>query len=165
MHKVTKELHQYLANAGFKSSIVSIQHLSDLQRDLENLLEQGILCIDFYDEIISRYDLYFNFKPPTDFPMDKSIIVTAAFQSRVSVKFQLSGKTYCVIIPPPYLHDTDKEFSNIIALHLGNYGYKVCDAILPEKLLAVHSGLASYGRNNLTYIDGWGSFFRLKAFF
>lgn len=165
MDKVIKELHQHLANAGFKSSIVSIQHLTDLQRDLENLLEKGILCRDFYDEVISRYDLHFNFETLADFPIAKSTIITAAFQHQVSIKFQLSGKTYCVIIPPTYLHDTDKESSNIISVLLGNYGYKVFDAILPEKLLAVHSGLASYGRNNLTYINGWGSFFRLKAFF
>jgi len=82
MDKVIKELHQHLANAGFKSSIVSVQHLPDLQRDLENLLEKGILCRDFYDEIISHYDLHFDFEPPTDFPMAKSIIITAASSPR-----------------------------------------------------------------------------------
>ena len=43
MGKVIKELYQHLSKAGFKSSIVSIQHLPDLRFDLENLLEQGIL--------------------------------------------------------------------------------------------------------------------------
>ncbi len=165
MEKVIKELHQHLANAGFKSSIVSIQHLSDLQCDLENLLEQGILQKDFYDEITSRYGLHWNFKPPADFPAAKSIIITAVPQPKTSVKFTLSDKTYSAIIPPTYLYDTDKEASNIISLHLGNYGYKVCDALLPTKLLAVHSGLARYGKNNIAYIDGWGSYFRLRAFF
>jgi epoxyqueuosine reductase len=33
------------------------------------------------------------------------------------------------------------------------------------KLLAVRSGLAEYGRNNIGYIPGRGSFFRLMAFF
>ncbi len=42
MDKAIKELQQHLANAGFKSSIVSIQHLPDLQDDLGRLLEQGI---------------------------------------------------------------------------------------------------------------------------
>lgn len=165
MDKAIKELNQHLANTDFKSSIISTQHLPDLQRDLGNLLEQGILNRDFYDKIISRYNLYFNFEPPTDFPMAKSIIITAALQPQVSVKFQLSDKTYCVIIPPTYLQDTDKEALNILSLYLGKYGYKIYTAKLPVKLLAVHSGLASYGRNNIAYIDGWGSFFRLKAFF
>ena len=165
MEKVIKEVHQHLANTGFKSSIVSIQHLTDLQCDLENLLEQGILSRDFYDEIISRYNLYFNFEPPADFPMAKSVIITAALQPKVNVKFQLSDQAYGVIIPPTYLYHTDKEVSDIISLYLRKYGYKIDTAKLPVKLLAVHSGLASYGRNNLAYIDGWGSFFRLKAFF
>jgi len=165
MDRVIKELDQHLANTDFKSSIVSIQHLPDLRWDLENLLEQGTLSRDFYDEIVSRYNLYFNFEPPADFPMAKSIIITAALQPKVSVKFQLSGKAYGVIIPPTYLNDTDKEASNILSLYLGRYDYKIYTAKLPVKLLAVHSRLASYGRNNLAYIDGWGSFFRLKAFF
>jgi epoxyqueuosine reductase len=29
----------------------------------------------------------------------------------------------------------------------------------------VRSGLAKYGRNNITYVDGWGSYHRLRAFF
>jgi len=165
MDKVIKELNKHLENSGFKSSIVSIQHLPDLRFDLENLLEQGILCEEFYDEIMTRYDLHWDFEPLNDLPMAKSIIITAAPQPKVSVTFKLSGKTYCAVIPPTYLHDTDKEVLNILSLYLGNYGYKVCDALLPEKLLAVHSGLARYGRNNIAYIDGWGSYFRLRAFF
>jgi epoxyqueuosine reductase len=35
---------------------------------------------------------------------------------------------------------------------------------LPWKLLAVRSGLARYGKNNITYISGLGSFYRLVAF-
>ena len=165
MDKVIKELYQHLSKAGFKSSIVSIQHLPDLQRGLEDLLEQGILRRDFYDEIMTRYDLHWDFEPSAELPTAKSIIITAVQQPKVNVKFKLSGKTYCAVIPPTYLHNTDKVVLNIISLHLGNYGYKVCDALLPTKLLAVHSGLATYGRNNITYIDGWGSYFRLRAFF
>jgi len=165
MDKVIREFNQHLANADFKSSVVSIKHLSDLEWDLENLLEQGILSRDFYDKGISRYGLNFNFEPPPDFPIVKSIIITAVLQPKVSVKFKLSGMDYCVIIPPTYVDDTDKEASNIISLYLEKYGYKIYTAKLPEKLLAVHSGLASYGRNNIAYIDDCGSFFRLEAFF
>ena len=37
-------------------------------------------------------------------------------------------------------------------------------ANLPLKLLAVRSGLAEYGKNNVSYIGGMGSFYRLAAF-
>ena len=35
---------------------------------------------------------------------------------------------------------------------------------MPWKLLAVRSGLAQYGKNNITFIQGLGSFYRLVAF-
>ncbi len=166
MNKVIKELHNKLANAGFKSSIVSIQQLSDLRSDLENLFEQGILAKDFYNEIVSRYDdLQYNIELPESFPKAESIIITAIQQPKVSVRFKLSGKIYSVLMPPIYIHDTDEKALNIISKYLHNKGYKIEKAILPEKSLAVHCGLATYGKNNIAYIDGWGSFFRLKAFY
>ncbi len=160
-----RELQQRLADADFKSSIVSVQHLPYLQCDLENLLEQRILDRDFYDEIVSRYGLHWNFEPPADLPAASSIIVTAVPQPKVSVSFELSGETYDVIIPPTYLHDTDAKALDIMSHHLESHGYNVCDALIPGKLLSVHSGLARYGKNNIAYIDGWGSYFRLRTFF
>jgi epoxyqueuosine reductase len=38
-------------------------------------------------------------------------------------------------------------------------------ANLPEKLLAVHSGLSQYGRNNISYVPGMGSFYLLSAYY
>ena len=35
---------------------------------------------------------------------------------------------------------------------------------MPEKLLAVRSGLARYGKNNITYVPGMGSLHRLAVF-
>jgi epoxyqueuosine reductase len=48
---------------------------------------------------------------------------------------------------------------------LGPKRYKLVRATLPQKLLAVRSGLAMYGRNNITYVPGHGSFHRLTSFF
>jgi epoxyqueuosine reductase len=41
----------------------------------------------------------------------------------------------------------------------------VVEALLPKKLLAVCSGLGAYGKNNICYVDGMGSFIRLAAFY
>ncbi len=165
MDKIIKELRQHLVDAGFKSSIVSIRHLPDLQRAFKKLLKQGILNRNFYDKITSRYDLQWHFEPPADLSTAKSIIITAIPHPKVRVTFTSSGKTFSTIIPPTYVHGTDEKALKIIAHHVGNHGYKVRDALLPAKLLAVHCGLARYGKNNITYIDGWGSFFRLRAYF
>ena len=52
----------------------------------------------------------------------------------------------------------------MLSRHLEPEGYRIWPAVLPLKLLSVRSGLARYGRNNITYIEAMGSFYRLKAF-
>ena len=160
-----KEMQHRLEKAGFKSALVSIDHLTDLESTFDNLLEKGLINKAFYDEIVSRYNLYWNFKLPKEFPDARAIVITAAPQPKVNVRFNLSDKTYNAVIPPTYIHDTDEESARLISKYIGEHGYKIHDAVLPEKLLAVHSGLAKYGRNNVTYIDGMGSYYRTKVFF
>jgi epoxyqueuosine reductase len=47
---------------------------------------------------------------------------------------------------------------------LGPAGYAAGRVRGPVKLLAVRSGLAKYGRNNVAYVAGWGSMVRLDAY-
>ena len=54
--------------------------------------------------------------------------------------------------------------ANLLEAHLGPQGYKLKKVRLPDKLLAVRSGLAQYGKNNLTYVKGCGSFHRPAVF-
>lgn len=162
MNNTHKEIQQHLAQAGYKSAWASIRHLADLHADLEHALDARNTG---YAEIVARYALKHDFEPPADFPTAQSIIVTAAPQPKVCVTFEAAGSRYPVIIPPTYRHDTDSAIFTILSQHAVQHGYRVRDALLPTKPLAVHSGLAAYGKNNIAYIDGLGSFFRLRAFF
>ncbi len=159
------ELQQSLSNSGFKSSIVGIEHLADLKCELQDLLERGTLNREFYREITSRLNLNWHFEPPANLSEAKSVIVVAASQQKVKVKFEISHNEFEVIIPPTYVHDLHTKISDLLAHNLKKHNYKLCNAILPEKLLATRSGLARYGRNNIVYADGWGSYFMIKAFF
>gem|GEM_PF-551663 len=53
----------------------------------------------------------------------------------------------------------------ILSTILSKQGYSFERAILPMKLVAVRSGLGKYGKNNLCYVDGMGSYTRLEAFY
>lgn len=46
---------------------------------------------------------------------------------------------------------------------VGKEGYEIATPLLPQKLLAARSGLVEYERNNITYVQGMGSFMRLTA--
>jgi epoxyqueuosine reductase len=68
------------------------------------------------------------------------------------------------IIPPTYFEQgTENRVREFLARVLEPAGYRVAEAVLPKKLLAVRSGLAAYGKNNISYVPGMGSFFGLIA--
>jgi epoxyqueuosine reductase len=53
----------------------------------------------------------------------------------------------------------------ILGAWLEGKGHRLAGAFLPLKTLAVRSGLAEYGRNNICYVDGWGSHLQLVGAF
>jgi epoxyqueuosine reductase len=79
--------------------------------------------------------------------------------------FTWKGKPQSFILPPTYTAYDEKRIyiERVIAEEVGKEGYKVATPMLPLKLIAVRSGLAKYGRNNITYVSGMGSFMRLTA--
>jgi epoxyqueuosine reductase len=163
--KVIEHIQQQLADADFKSAFVATEHLPELRHDFEKLLAEKTLNRGFYDEIVSRYGLCWHFELPVSFRTARSVIITAVPQPKTSLQFELHGKKYFSIVPPTYVHDTDKVALDIMSPLLAKHGYEIHDALLPSKLLAVRSGLARYGRNNISYIEEWGSYYRLRAFF
>ncbi|MGE5430343.1 MAG: 4Fe-4S double cluster binding domain-containing protein [Syntrophomonadaceae bacterium] len=154
-----RAFHSALKNRGYKGSIISVERLKTIHQEIRRLRENGLLDSEFYGERLN----FFNFTP--SFPDAKIIILTASPQPRKLVTFSFQGKLYDFIVPPTYSHETDSIVENLLRKILGPEGCHILWASLPEKLLAVHSGLAEYGRNNIAYIHGMGSFFRLVAYF
>lgn len=76
-----------------------------------------------------------------------------------------NGKLQSFILPPTYTAYDEKRVhvEQLVAEAVGKNGYKIATPILPLKLLATRSGLAQYGRNNIAYVQGMGSFMRLTA--
>jgi len=161
VEKITADLYSKLQTNGIKGRIVSTRHLSELQKDIEKRYKGGALCEEFYRERLT----YFDFSVPESLPEAESIIMVAAPQPQIRVGFSRYGKSYHFLIPPTYSYDTDEQARNLLLSVLEPQGYNLVDTKLPVKLLAVHSGLARYGKNNITYIDGMGSFHRLKSFY
>ena len=94
-----------------------------------------------------------------------SIIITAAPQPQPRVVFEYAGTNNHFIIPPTYIHTTDQTVEQAITETITTAGYRLFPARIPLKLASARSGLTCYGRNNITYIEEMGSFYRLKAFF
>jgi epoxyqueuosine reductase len=149
-----------LEGRGYRGAVLPIEHGAQLKYEIEEDLSQKKLDAGLYEKYLSS----FKFDVTANLPTICSIIVTAAPQPQRKVTFHFSGQTYSVIIPPTYYADTDDQIRNILENILNTNGYQLHRAALPLKLLAVRSGMARYGKNNIAYVDGLGSFVRLKAF-
>jgi epoxyqueuosine reductase len=159
--EITKTLYVQMEKQDYKGTIVSIEHVSELQEDIEEKYRKGLLCEEVYREVLS----YVDFRIPEISPRAESIIVVAVPQPQVRITFNWNGNPVHCMIPPIYSHATDDQVKNLLEPHLKSNGHHLVRADLPLKLLAVHCGLAQYGRNNISYVEGLGSFYRLAAFY
>ncbi|MBA7622444.1 Epoxyqueuosine reductase [subsurface metagenome] len=160
--EVTRLVYSGLEQNGYRGRIVSIKHIADLKEEIEAHYNEGVL-----DETLYREYCLASFESgiPEDFPTAKSLIIIAAPQPQYRVKFNFRGGLFRLTIPPQYSHKTDETVENLLSDILKPKGFNLRTASLPNKLLAVRSGLAKYGKNNISYIESLGSFYKLRTFF
>lgn len=156
----SKALFKNAETRGIKSKIVSIEHVRDLETEIMTLHQKGLLDSDLYSAYLASFD----FACHTKFKGAQSLIVASIPQPQIKVIFLWKNKSYPVVIPPTYYFAVDNEVTNILKVDLKPQGYKIQKVRLPDKLLAVHSGLAQYGKNNITYVKEMGSFHRPVVF-
>jgi epoxyqueuosine reductase len=157
---ITSMLKKELANHGCQVKIIASGHIQDLQTEIETQYRRGLFDEEFYTEELTGFD----FKIADSLSGSKSLFIVAVPQPQVRVTFSRRDKSYRGIIPPTYSYETDRIVQGVLEHHLIPSGFHVQKAKLPWKLLAVRSGLARYGKNNITYVDGLGSYHRLAAF-
>lgn len=158
---VSNQLVERLESGGYKSRMIRIEHLQEVGRELEARRRDGSVDRDLFAEYLTSLDL----SVPASLPEARSIIMVAAPQPEITVDVHWHGRRIRLVIPPTYVHDPDGRAEAIIRDVLGANGYEVARARVPEKSLAVRSGLARYGRNNLAYVEGMGSCHRLVGFY
>jgi epoxyqueuosine reductase len=149
-----------LGEIGYRGRVVPAERLRDLQEEIEGRHRQELFDEEFYQERLAG----FKFDPPGDLGA-RSLIVVAVPQPQIRFTFTWNGEAIPLVIPPTYLYwrETDKQVEEFVAGILGTEGYRAVEVALPEKLLAARSGLGAYGRNNVCYVEGLGSFHRPVA--
>ena len=157
------ELIERLESEGYRARVVSSRRVEELKATMEARLKDGTLKQKVFDE----YKHVLTPSPPKDLPDHKSLIVIAVPQPQIRFTFTLNGERIPAIVPPTYLHGWTLEgkVKGIVNDALRPGGYSAVTAFLARKLLAVQSGLAEYGKNNITYVAGLGSFHRISAYY
>lgn len=144
---------------------VSVKHLPELEAWFAKLKQEKRISDQ---PTFRKWVDAFNFKAPEKMPGAKSLVVTSLPQKIGSLTLHREGKRYTVIIAPGYVDDgiTFPVFQETLCRDvLKKAGTPLIFARLPLKTLAVRCGLAEYGRNNVTYVKGYGSFHQLLAFY
>ncbi|MCE5297214.1 MAG: hypothetical protein LLG16_08960 [Euryarchaeota archaeon] len=152
-----------LRSAGLRARIVPVTRSQDVRNDVISLLDNGSLDRSFYEAELSglRYSV------PESLSEARSIIVVAVPQPKFILKFAWKSDVVQVVVPPTCSNAW--KMMDMVKIVLteapGNSSAKFEGAVLPLKTLASRTGLVKYGRNNITYLEGSGSFHRLLAFY
>lgn len=158
--QLNSALFERTGKQGFQVKIVSIEHVGDLETEIMTRYQKGLLDPDLYDAYLASFDFACHQK----FKDARSLIVVSVPQPQVKVTFFREDKSYPVVIPPTYYFAIDNDVTDLLKADLEPQGYQLQKVRLPDKLLAVRSGLAQYGKNNITYVKGMGSFQRPVVF-
>ncbi len=163
MTPCVERLFKRVEEQGWAARMVSVEHLTQLREAIDGRYEQGILDKKLYEEQLSS----FCFAPPLDLAPVRSLIIVAVPTPPMRVLFHWHGERIPVVIPPTYVSYTPRTESvqALLTSWLSLDGFHLAKPRLPLKTLAVRSGLARYGRNNICFVPGMGSFLQLVGAF
>ncbi len=154
-------LKENLSKIGAKFSIISGEHIIEIKNDIEQLYHKKKISKEIFDYVSK----YFNFDILKSDLSKIYIIIISIPQKITLVNFNIKGKKLDFLIPPTYIYRKNQDIIHRILLNIFEDPGKINIAYLPKKLLAVRSGLARYGKNNICYVEGFGSFHRLESFY
>ncbi len=158
-----RELLERLASLGYMARIVPIGWLEKIRQELSALAAGPYRTegIAFLEERVREADFSaLGFEA-------KSILVVAVPSPVCPITFDLGDRMLSTMLPPTYAdyHSMNGEIGEAVKTILEPYGFHgKRTGRLPHKLLAVRSGLGRYGRNNICYVDGFGSYVNFVVF-
>lgn len=155
-------MKQYFINRleelGYKAKFVASEHAKEIIEEIDNRYKDN----ELYSKIYNSY-LQFN----TDNIKGKgSLLIVSVKLPIINLTFNWRNKEIPVVIPPGYIgSDIVNKFNIEIKALFNEKNYSLSKCKLPLKLLASRSKLGVYGRNNVIYVKGFGSFHMLTCFY
>lgn len=164
MSQILGDFRRVMEAQGWKTAVVSINRLEDIKRDME-----AVGAGDFHTGYIDWWARCAGDIAPKGLPFTPcSLIIVAAPSPVCSLRFTHAGETVETSLPPTYADYNTKntEAERTVNEFLAPLGFQASLAhTVPNKLLAVRCGLGRYGRNNICYVDGLGSYAGLYALY
>jgi len=161
MHAFSKDGREFV----YSYATTTVDRVPELQGFVDELDRSGQLS----DHVVFReYIKDARYALPKGFANPRSLVSLAVDTKLMRATFHWSGRALDVFVPPQYYKTgMDAETLEEIVSRgiVGEDGHKIARLTHGHmKLLAVRTGLGRYGRNNICYVDGMGTFTTLYAF-
>lgn len=149
------------ATAGWHIRVVSATHLDDLTRRVQETLASAGL----EETVGRRIAENFAHARSEELGTVRSLVVGATARPLTRAVLTYHGREHAVAVPPHYAgYDTvPGGLATAVGEALRRFGHGGVRVEPPLKTLATASGLARYGRNNIAYVPGLGSYLQLAA--
>lgn len=165
-----------LEQAGWRARVVPVERLAEVDARLQRELSSGRLAAD----VAARIAADFGSEPetgvpalggagpeatpprgaPAPSPPARSVVIGAKARPLTQGALTVGGERHVVVVPPHYAgyYSVPRELVAAVAAALAPGGFAAAGFSPPLKTLAACAGLASYGRNNIAYVPGLGSY-------
>jgi len=149
------------AEKGWSARVVDAGRLSDLRARVAAVLDSG----DLPEETAARLADDVAFALPDGLEAARSVIVGAVARPLTQATLIVGDAEHTVSVPPHYASyfTIPDGLAEAAGAAFAPFGHRAVRFEPPLKTLAVCASLARYGRNNIAYVPGLGSYLMLAA--
>jgi epoxyqueuosine reductase len=157
--KAGETVRAWAAARGYRAAVGSVSLLEEVRGDLQRRRDAAEIDAAFFRENLESFD-YLGGVPLKN---PRSLIIVAVPAPAYVLAFTVGDKRVEAVLPPTYVRyrtiftDVRDDLRDAIS----GSGSQVELLSVPLKALGSRLGLLAYGRNNVGYIDGLGSYFQL----
>ncbi len=159
---MSETLSEWAHQRGYKVGYAGVSLLETVREKLAKRREKGEFAPGFFEENLG----VFTYLEEVSMRRPESVVVVAIQCPAFILKFELGIGPVETILPPTYVRYRalfESVRQDLEKTAFGRDG-NVETVQAPLKSLAVCLGLASYGRNNITYVPEFGSYFQLAGY-
>ncbi|MHB8095848.1 MAG: 4Fe-4S double cluster binding domain-containing protein [Candidatus Aminicenantales bacterium] len=158
---MNNEVQRWAHEKGLRIAVSGLDVLATVRGKLERRRDEGLIEPRFFGENLE----IFRYLEDSGVRDPEAIVMISVPRPAHIVSFTIGKRIFEGVIPPTYVRYRP-FFEDILAEMKGVIGEGAEIGILkaPLKSLSVHLGLSSYGRNNVTYVPGFGSYHQLCGY-
>jgi epoxyqueuosine reductase len=157
--KIEEAIQAWAKDSGYRYEVGTISDVEEVHAALQKRRNAGEIDPAFYRDTLEKSTCL----EACALTNPKSILVVAVPRTAHVLSFSVGGRKIETILPPTYVRYRKlfEEVRDDLSAALAGFDCRLEVLGAPLKALGNRLGLLSYGRNNIGYIDGLGSYFQL----